>query len=75
MSAAEEFYRLAIETAQRQQSRAWELRAVTSLARLLQRTGRAAAVRSSLAAIYGGYTEGFGTPDLIAAEAVLRSLT
>ena len=38
-AAAEECFRTAIETARRQQSKAWELRATTSLARLWQRPG------------------------------------
>jgi tetratricopeptide (TPR) repeat protein len=38
-AAAEECFHTAIETARRQQSRAWELRATVSLARLWQRQG------------------------------------
>jgi hypothetical protein len=41
-AAAEGCFRTAIETARRQQSKAWELRATTSLARLWQRQGRRA---------------------------------
>src|SRR4051812_1106471 len=50
-------FRLAIETARRQQSRGWELRAVMSLARLWQRQGRRDDARAALAAIYGTYSE------------------
>ena len=39
-SAAEECFQTSIETARRQQSKAWELRSTTSLARLWQRRGR-----------------------------------
>jgi predicted ATPase len=39
-TAAEECFRLAVEIANRQQSKAWKLRATTSLARLWQRQGR-----------------------------------
>ncbi len=40
-AAAEDCFRIAIETAQRQGSKGWELRAATSLARLWQAQGRA----------------------------------
>jgi predicted ATPase len=73
-AAAEECFRTAIQTARRQQSRAWELRATTSLARLWQRQGRCDA-RNALAAVYGLYTEGFATPDLIEAKALLETLS
>jgi tetratricopeptide (TPR) repeat protein len=71
---AEECFRQAIETAQRQQSRAWELRATMSLARLWQRQGRRDEARTALAAVYGTYTEGFTTPDLVDAKAQLEAL-
>jgi serine/threonine protein kinase/tetratricopeptide (TPR) repeat protein len=73
-AAAEDCYRRAIETARRQQSRAWELRATMSLARLWLRQGRRSEARSALAAIYGLYTEGLATPDLLDAAALLESL-
>ena len=46
-----------------------------SLARLWQRQGRHAEARDTLAAIYATYTEGFTTPDLVDAQALLLSLT
>jgi predicted ATPase len=73
-AAAEGWFRQAIETARRQQSRAWELRATTSLARLWQGQGRRNEARAALAAVYGTYTEGFTTPDLMDAAALLESL-
>jgi class 3 adenylate cyclase/tetratricopeptide (TPR) repeat protein len=73
-TAAESSFRQAIETARHQQSRAWELRATTSLARLWQRQGRRDEARAALAAIYGTYTEGFTTPDLVEAAALLKAL-
>jgi predicted ATPase len=72
--AAEECFRQAIEMARRQQSRAWELRATMSLARLWRRQGRRDDARGALAAVYGTYTEGFTTPDLVDAKAVLQTL-
>jgi predicted ATPase len=73
-AAAEGCFCRAIETAQRQQSKGWELRATMSLARLWQRQGRRAEARGALAAVYGTYTEGFATPDLVDATALLQSL-
>ncbi len=73
-AAAEDCFRQAIETARRQQSRAWELRATMSLARLWQRQGRRDEARAALAAVYGTYTEGFTTPDLVDAAALLEDL-
>ena len=74
VGAAEDCFRQAIDTARRQQSRAWELRATMSLARLWQRQGRRDEARAALAAVYGTYTEGFTTPDLVDAAALLNSL-
>jgi hypothetical protein len=73
-AGAEECFRTAIETARRQQSRAWELRATTSLARLWQRQGRGEEAGDALAAVYGTYTEGFTTLDLVAANVRLEGL-
>lgn len=72
--AAEVCFRQAIETARRQASRAWELRATMSLARLWLRQGRRAEARATLAAVYGTYTEGFTTPDLADARELLEAL-
>jgi tetratricopeptide (TPR) repeat protein len=73
-AAAEGCLHTAIETARRQQSRAWELRATMSLARLWQRQGRRDEARAALAAVYRTYTEGFTTPDLVDAAALLEAL-
>src|SRR5262249_32174280 len=72
--AAEDCFHTAMETARRQQSKAWELRATMSLARLWQRQGRRDDARAVLAAVYGTYTEGFTTPDLVDAAAMLETL-
>jgi predicted ATPase len=72
-AAAEDCFRQAIETARGQQSRAWELRATMSLARLWQRQGRRDDARAALAAVYDTYTEGFTTPDLIDAATLLEA--
>jgi len=74
VGAAEDCFRQAIDTARRQQSRAWELRATMSLARLWQRQGRRDEARAALAAVYSTFTEGFTTPDLVDAAAQLNGL-
>jgi serine/threonine protein kinase/predicted ATPase len=73
-SDAEACFRRAIETARRQQSKGWELRATVSLARLWQRQGRRGDAGAALAAVYGTYTEGFTKPDLVDAKGLLESL-
>jgi len=56
-------------------AKSWELRAVMSLSRLLQRQGRREEARQMLAEIYGWFTEGFGTPDWQEARALLEELS
>ena len=70
--AVESCLRQAIDVARHQEARSWELRATTSLARLLGSQGRATEAREILAAIYGWFTEGFDTPDLRDAAALLE---
>jgi len=64
----------AIGVARRQQAKSWELRATTSLARLWQVQGRTDEARQMLSEIYGWFTEGFDTADLIEAKALLDEL-
>ena len=72
--AAEQCFRTAIEIARRQSARSAELRATTSLARLLAKRGRREEARTMLAEIYGWFTEGFDTADLKDAKALLDQL-
>jgi len=65
----------AIEVAQRQQAKSWELRAVMSLARLWQQQGKTPEARQMLAEVYNWFTEGFDTKDLQEAKALLTELT
>ncbi|MBI3390069.1 MAG: hypothetical protein HY027_20245, partial [Deltaproteobacteria bacterium] len=51
-----------------------ELRATTSLARFLARHGRTDEARALLAPLYATFTEGFDTPDLQDAKALLAEL-
>jgi predicted ATPase len=55
-------------------AKSWELRATTSLARLLRDTGRRDEARAMLAEIYNWFTEGFDTADLKDAKALLDEL-
>jgi predicted ATPase len=73
-SDAEACFRRAIETAQSQGSKGWELRAATSLARFWHRQGRPAEARAALAAVFETFTEGFSTPDLMDAAGLLETL-
>jgi predicted ATPase len=65
----------AIEVARRQQAKSWELRATTSMARLWQEQGRIEEARHLLAEIYGWFTEGFDTPDLMEARTLLEEIS
>ena len=58
---------------QRQQAKAYELRAATSLARLWGEQGRRADAYDLLAPVYGWFTEGFDTLDLRGAKACSTS--
>ena len=71
---AENSFRCAIEIAITQSARMWELRAMTSLARLLAKQDRRDEVRAMLAKIYCWFTEGFDTADLKDAKALLDEL-
>jgi DNA-binding SARP family transcriptional activator len=72
---AESCFQQAIEVARRQQAKSWELRATTSLARLWHAQGRTDEARQALAEVYGWFTEGFDTPDLQEAKALLQELS
>ena len=65
----------ALDIARHQQTRAWELRAAVSLARLWQRQGKRAKAQQMLAEVYGWFTEGFDTVDLRDARALLEGLS
>jgi class 3 adenylate cyclase/tetratricopeptide (TPR) repeat protein len=71
---AEADFREAIAVAREMSAKAWELRAATSLGRLWRGQGRCAEVRDLLAPVYGWFTEGFDTPDLKEAKALLEAL-
>ena len=70
VSAAEKSFRTAIEIARKQEAKSLELRATTSLARLLRDTNYGDEARAALAEIYNWFTEGFDTADLKDAKAL-----
>jgi predicted ATPase len=72
--AAEAAFRKAIAVARGQGAKSFELRAATSLARLLARRGRREDAHALLAPVYGWFTEGFDTADLKEAKALLDAL-
>jgi predicted ATPase len=72
--AAEELYHQARTLAAEQETRLWELRATLSLARRCRDQGRRSEARDLIAPIFGWFTEGFETPDLKGAKALLAEL-
>jgi adenylate cyclase len=71
---AVDYFHKAIAWAHRQGARSLELRAVSDLARLLQRQGMKADARHALSEVYDRFTEGFDTADLRDAKALLDAL-
>jgi predicted ATPase len=71
---AEVSFRESLDVARRQTAKSYELRTVTSLARLLQQRDRGQEARDLLAPIYAWFTEGFDTKDLKDAKALLDEL-
>jgi predicted ATPase len=71
---AEPCFHQALAIARRQQAKALELRAATSVSRLWQQQGKRTEARDLLAPIYGWFTEGFDTADLQEAKALLDEL-
>jgi predicted ATPase len=71
---AEACFQQALAVARHQQAKSLELRAAMSLSRLWQQQGKRAEARELLAPIYSWFTEGFDTPDLQEARALLEKL-
>ena len=72
--SAETCFNKALDIARRQQAKAWELRSAISLARLRQQQGKRQDAYDLLAPVYGWFTEGFDTADLIDAKTLLDEL-
>jgi predicted ATPase len=75
LAAAEASFQKSLEVARGQQAKAWELRAATSLARLLSSQGRSPEGLKVLKNVYDWFTEGFDTPDLKDARRLLDELS
>jgi tetratricopeptide (TPR) repeat protein len=71
---AEGDFREAVALAQKMSAKAFELRAAMDLARMLEARGDRPAARDLLAPLYTSFTEGFDTPDLKEAKALLDEL-
>jgi predicted ATPase len=71
---AEACFQKAIEVARRQRAKSLELRAVMALTRLWQHQGKRRPAHAMLSEIYGWFTEGFDTRDLVEAKALLEDL-
>ena len=71
VASALDCFRTATDIARRQAARSWELRAASSLARLLSAQEQRDEARRTLAGVYDWFTEGFDTADLRDAKALL----
>jgi len=71
-AAADYHLRAALDWAHRQDALSWELRAATSLARILRSQGRFPDAVALLQPIYDRFSEGFDTADLKAARELLE---
>lgn len=72
--AAESCYETALVIARRMNAKTYELRAARDLARLRAERGERQQAHDLLAPIYDRFTEGFDTPDLVEAKALLGEL-
>jgi predicted ATPase len=72
--AAETEFQRSLAIARDQSAKLFELRAAASLARLWAAQGKCAEAQDLLAPVYGWFTEGFDTPDLKEAKALLDEL-
>src|SRR5262249_44010017 len=74
LAKAQEYFERGLIVARDQQAKSWELRAAMSLARLWRDKGKTVEARELLAPVYMSFTEGFETPDLKEAKALLEDL-
>jgi predicted ATPase/DNA-binding winged helix-turn-helix (wHTH) protein len=73
--AAAELMARGADLARRQDALSWELRSATCLSRLRARQGRTVEARDTLLAVYGRFSEGFETRDLVAARNLIEELS
>jgi predicted ATPase len=74
IGSAAKWFERAIDAARKRSARIAELRATSNLARLLAKQHMRDKARVMLAEIYDWFTEGFDTPDLKDAKALLDEL-
>jgi class 3 adenylate cyclase/DNA-binding winged helix-turn-helix (wHTH) protein len=74
LEGAERNFLDSLDWARRQQAKSWELRTSISLARLWQSQGNRHDAYELLAPVYGWFTEGFDTKDLLDARSLLAEL-
>jgi predicted ATPase len=74
-ASSEACLREAHDCARQQKALSWELRAATSLARLLRNQGRPGDARNELALAYAQFVEGLATSDLTFAKSLLDELS
>jgi predicted ATPase len=74
LAGAERNFVASLDWARRQQAKSWELRTSTSLARLWQSQGKRQDAYELLAPVYGWFTEGFDTKDMLDAKSLLAEL-
>ena len=72
---AETCFRQALNISHHQRAKSLELRAAMSLSRLWQQQGKRAEARQMLTGVYSWFTEGFDTPDLQKAKALLEAFS
>jgi class 3 adenylate cyclase/tetratricopeptide (TPR) repeat protein len=75
LAQAELCFRTAVDIARAQSAKSFELRATTSLARVLEKQGRRDEARKRLSAVYSWFTEGLNTPDLQDARTLVSRLS
>jgi class 3 adenylate cyclase/tetratricopeptide (TPR) repeat protein len=74
LDGAERNFLASLDWARRQQAKSWELRTSTSLARLRESQGKRQEALELLAPVYGWFTEGFDSKDLLEAKSLLAEL-
>jgi predicted ATPase len=74
LRGAETLFNESLDLSRRQGARGWQLRAARDLARLLAGHGRSKSARTLLQPVYQGFSEGFETAELKAAEELLATL-
>ncbi|NOZ11546.1 MAG: AAA family ATPase [Gammaproteobacteria bacterium] len=69
---AQECFQKALDIAQAQKAKGWELRAAISMSRLLLGRGDAKSAIKVLSDLYNGFSEGLGAVDLVQAKGLLE---